>query len=209
MQSSLIRKLSHLRVNPVVKAYVIADTLLWSAWNLTTPIFAIFVVTKVIGGNIETAATGYSVYLISRVIFELLSARYLAHKSDKKKFAITVTGMLCMSSAYIGFAYSQTVFEIFLFYAMAGMGLGIATPAKNVLFASHLDKNREATEWGVTDAIEFVCMAIATMIGGIVAHWLGFTTLFLLAAIVNLVGTLPYLRFMPRGKEIELPFVGK
>jgi MFS family permease len=115
--------------------------------------------------------------------------------------------MVCMSSAYIGFAFSQTVFELFLFYAMVGMGLGIATPAKNVLFATHLDKDREATEWGITDAIEFVCMAIATLAGGLIANWLGFRTLFLLAAFINLVGTLPYLRFFPTGKNIELPFV--
>ena len=101
---------NHLRVSPIVKAYILADTLLWSAWSLTTPIFAIFVVTRISGGNIEVAATGYSIYLISRVIFELLSARYLSKKSDRAKFKITVTGMFCMSSAYMGFAFSHTVF---------------------------------------------------------------------------------------------------
>ena len=115
--------------------------------------------------------------------------------------------MFCMSSAYMGFAFSHTVFEMFLFYAMAGMGLGIATPAKSTLFATHLDKHKEATEWGVTDAIGFICMAISTMIGGMVANWFGFTTLFLVAAAVNLLGIVPYLKFMPRGKEIQLPFV--
>lgn len=201
MHRLFLREVSHFHINKVVKAYIIADTILWGAWNLFTPIFAIFVVRNINGGNIEAAASGYSVYLISRIIFELLSAHYLARRAERAKFQTTVIGLLCLSLSYIGFAFSQSIFDMFFYYIIAGFALGIATPAKSALFSIHLDKHREATEWGITDATAYICIAITTILGSIIAKHLGFRTLFLFASIVNLVATLPYLQFLPFGKK--------
>lgn len=189
---------SHFNVNPVVKAYIIADSFLWSAWNLITPIFAVFFVDNINSGSIQLAATGYSIYLISRVVFELLTGPYLAKSSDRKKFISTALGMTLLSVAYLGFSISTEIFQVYIFYAVAGMGLGIATPAKNSLFSMHLDKNKETTEWGVSDAISFVCMALATALGGFIAGEFGFVILFYVAAIVNILGIIPYIPFLAR-----------
>lgn len=203
MHDLLVRRLRHLHVNPVVKAYIIGDTLLWSAWNLSGPIFAVYMITQIKGGTIEAAATGYSIYLLGRITFELICARYLIKKSDSIKFIVTVLGMFAMSIAYIGFAYSATVASVFFFYFILGSGVGFASPAKNSLFATHLDKHKEATEWGVTDVVAFVAMATTTIIGGIISTEFGFTTLFLLAAAMNLTGTIPYLQFIPKARRIS------
>lgn len=209
MQRLLIREISTFHVNPVVKAYIIADTILWSAWNLFNPILAIFVVSQVRHGDIEAAASAYSTHLISRVIFELMCARYLINTNDRKKFQIAVIGMLLMSISYFVFAFSTSIFHIIIAYIISGMGIGIATPAKSALFATHLDKHREATEWGITDAVAFICIAVATTLGGIIAKTFGFSMLFLLAAVLNLIGTLPYVQFLPIGKKLFLPMRGE
>jgi len=104
--------------------------LLWSAWNLFTPIFAIFA-NNIPGGSVEIAASAFSTYLVVRVVFELISGRYLTNSGELRKFVITITGMLVMSSAYLGFAFSRSAANIFLFYGLMGVGLGMATPAKN------------------------------------------------------------------------------
>lgn len=182
--------------NHVIKSYIVSESLLWSAYSLIIPIFAIFVVNNIENGSIELAAMGFSTYLVTRVIFELLSGQYLGKSSDKKKFLITVTGFVCMSLAYIGFAISETIPEIFFFYAIAGLGIGIASPAKNALFSIHLDKNKESTEWGVTEASVFICMAIATTTGGLLAQRYGFDLLFYIAATVNLLAIFPYLKYI-------------
>ena len=62
---------------------------------------------------------------------------------------------------------------------VAGAGLGIASPAKNSLFSIHLDKNKEAIEMGVTDAVVLVCMALAGALGGFIAITYGFKILFI------------------------------
>ena len=186
------RNPSHFHVNKVVEAFIVSETLLWSAWNFVTPIFAIFVVNNVRGGNIQIAASSFSVYLIVRVICEIISGRYLSHRTDKDKLYLTILGMIFMSFAYIGFAFSHTILYLFFFYIVIGIGFGIASPAKYSLFTDHIDKNKSTTEWSLYDAITLLGIASATALGGFIASIYGFSFLFLLASIINFLGIIPY-----------------
>ena len=190
------RNPSHFSINPVVKTYIVSEAFLWSAWDFVMPIFGIFIVTNIAGATIQTAATGYSIYLVNRVIFEIISGRILRGSSDRKKFIITIFGMACLTIAYVGFAFSHNIIAIFAFYSLLGFGLGVASPAKNSLFSIHLDKNKEATEWSLADAVSFICMALATSLGGFIATQYGFSALFLIASIINLLGMIPYLLYL-------------
>lgn len=195
------RNPSHfIKTDPVVKAYIISESLLWSGWNFVTPIFAVFVTQEIEGGTVAIAASSISVYLISRVIFELISGKYAAKSRDRKKIYLTIAGIASISIAYIGFATVNSLAGLFIFNAIAGMGLGISSPAKNALFSIHLDKNKEAAEWGVSDASVFICMALATTLGGLIAITYGFSVLFLLAFVINLLSIIPYFLYLKRRK---------
>lgn len=184
---------SHFQINPVVKAFIVSESLVWSAWNFISPIAAIFVINNVSGGSIQSAAFGYSLYLISRVVFELLAGRFLIGASDKKKFTFTVVGLFILTISYLGFAFTSILIMLYMFYLLLGLGIGIATPAKNSLFSVHLDKNKEATEWSLNDAAILLSDAIAIIMGGFIASNFGFKPLFIIASIVNLAGIIPYL----------------
>ena len=179
--------------NTVLRAYIISEALVWSAWNSVVPLFAVYITTKTTGGNIESAGIAYSLYLLARVVFELLSGRLLLNSSDRKKFALSVIGTILMSLAYLGFVFSINIWLIFIFYTLLGSGMGIAGPAKNTLFSTHLDKNKEANEWATYDAITFLCMAIASAVGGTIVKVFGFSALFTIAAVLNLIGIVPYI----------------
>jgi MFS family permease len=194
------RSPSHFKMDPVVKVFILSEMMLWSAWNGIIPIFALFAV-SLQGGTIETAAFGYSVYLMSRVVFELVSGRMLINAGDLRKFVFSIFGISIVSIAYLGFAFSSTAASVYLYYTIAGLGLGIASPAKNSLFAMHLDAHKEAFEWSIQDALAFFCMAMAAFAGGLVAHQFGFVTLFLLAAMLNLISVLPYILYLQYKKR--------
>jgi len=194
------KKPSDFHMNPVVKAFIISEIFLWSSWNAIIPIFAIFAATKIPGGNTEIAAASFSTYLIVRVIFELISGRYLSKSTDIQKFIISIIGIILMSVGYVGFALTKNVSSLFLFYGVIGMGLGIASPAKNSLFSSHLDKDKEVTEWSVYDGFVFMGMAMSATIGGFVANRYGFTFLFYLVAITNLLSIIPYILYAEKKK---------
>ena len=190
------RNPSHFQVNPVVKAFIVSESFLWSAYNFIVPIFAIFVVNSVKGGNIQIAASAFSFFLMARVLAELIICRYLSKTNERMKFLITILGIVVISVSYLGFAFANTIVTLFLFYGVTGIGLGIASPAKNSLFSTHLDKNKEPTEWGIYDAVTFFSMALAGVLGGFIASAYGFPALFILAGIVNLIGIIPYLLYI-------------
>lgn len=197
------RNPSHfLKVNPIVKAYIVSESFIWSAWNFTTPIFAVFATQNIRHGSVEIAASSFSTYLITRVIFELLSGKITSKYSDIKKMYVTIIGAGAISFAYLGFAFAVSIPELFLYYGLAGAGLGFMTPAKSSLFSVHLDKNKEASEWSIADATSFIAMAFATALGGFIAGTYGFKVLFLLASLVNLLAIPPYLIYMYNRKPI-------
>jgi predicted MFS family arabinose efflux permease len=86
------------------------------------------------------------------------------------------------------------------------MGLGIASPAKNSLFSSHLDKDKEVTEWSIYDGFVFMGMAMAATIGGFVANRYGFTFLFYLVATTNLLSIIPYILYAKK-KNVGMPTI--
>ena len=197
------KKPSDFHMNEVVKAFIISEIFLWSSWNAIIPIFAIFAATKIPGGNTEIAAFSFSTYLVARVVFELISGRYLSKSNDAQKFAISILGIVLISLGYLGFAMTTNILSLFIFYGVVGMGLGIASPAKNCLFSSHLDKDKEITEWSMYDGFVFMGMAMAATIGGFIANRYGFTFLFYLVATTNLLSIIPYILYMKKGRATE------
>jgi MFS family permease len=193
------RNPSHFNINKVVEAFIVSETLLWSAWNFVTPIFAVFVVDHINGGNIQIAASAYSVSLISRVVFEIITGRYLNGKTDNSRLQLAIIGMVIMSVAYIGFAFSHNISLLFLFYILIGIGFGVASPAKYSLFTNHIDKEKTSTEWSLYDAINLIGIASATALGGFIASLYGFSFLFILASIVNILAIVPYLAISKKG----------
>lgn len=195
---------THFQINPIVKAFIISESFLWAAWNFVTPIFAIFATKNIVGGEIQIAASAYSVHLIVRVVVELITSRVVTKGSDRKLLMYAISGIAITSVAYIGFAMASTLVHLFVFYAIAGIGFGISSPAKGTLFAEHLDKEKATVEWGLSDATVFIAIALAAALGGFVAEAYGFRLLFILSAIVNTVATIPYGLFIWQKKRGNL-----
>lgn len=196
---------SHFHVNSIVKAFIASETFLWSARNLIIPIFAVFAAEDVTGGSIELAASAFSIFLIVRVVFELITGKLVSEKSEITLMKVTIAGMIFLSLSYIGLAFSENIWMVFLFFGgFSGIGLGIASPAKNALFSVHLDKKKETMEWGVRDSLVFGSMAASAALGGFIAGEYGFSILFILASIINIVGIVPYVFTLKnQGKEAD------
>jgi len=187
---------SHFQVNQVVRAYIISESFVWAAWNFVIPILAVFVVDHVKGGSVQTAASAYSIYLITRVVFELISGKVLIKTNDRKKYILAVIGIVILSFSYLFFSISHSVSTLLIGYMIAGVGLGLSSPAKNALFSIHIEKNKEATDWSISDAVTFGCMALAATLGGFFETLYGFSVLFIIASVINLFGAIPFILFI-------------
>jgi MFS family permease len=183
---------SDFHMNAAVKAFIMSESFLWPAWNFMAPIMAIFAANSLPGGSIETAGFAYSIHLVVRVVFELISGKFLAGSHTRKKIYVIITGISIVSVAYLNLAFSTTISHFYLSMGIAGMGFGLISPAKNSMFSTHLDKDRESVEWGITDATVFISIALAASLGGLIASKYGFHVLFSLAAWVNTLAAFPY-----------------
>lgn len=199
-ESFLGRKPSHFSINPVVKSYIISETFLWSSINFISPIFAVFAANQVKGGGVELAATSYSAYLIIRVVFELMAGKFLTKRFHKKPIYIVCLGIALVSISFLGLSLTDTVVGVYLMFSLKGIGIGIASPMKNTLFSSHIDKGKAPMEWGLQDAAVLLGMAAAAALGGFVAQKYGFSIVFIVAAILSAISIVPYLRYFNNNK---------
>lgn len=191
----IARRPSHFQVNPLVKIFILSEMFLWSAWNFTMPIFAIFASNDIKGGNVKIAASAYSIYLLVRIIAELLAGKKLLNKTDTQKVLSTLLGILIIAISYFGFASVTNIIPLFICFGLTGLGMGISAPAKLSLFSDHLDKGKEPLEWSFYDAVTFTGMALSAALGGFIASEYGFRFLFILSAVVNLLAIIPYFAY--------------
>jgi len=190
------RRLSHFRVSPFVKTFIIAETFLWASWNFIFPVLAIFIANKIGGGSVEVAGIAASIYYVGRIIFELIGGNLVGGLSERRKVLVIIGSILIIGGAFIGFSFTRTVFWVYFSSGLFGAGLGFSAPARLALFSVHLDKDKEAMEWSVTDAVVLVGMALSAALGGFIAEIYGFNVLFQTAAIVMWLSALPYAIFL-------------
>lgn len=181
-----------MKINLTVLAYIVSEFFFWSGWSLIVPIFSVFVIKEIPGSSLQIATSAYTVHLLVRVVFELLSGNLFAKKTDIFKFGITILGMYITSGAYMLFAIFNNQTWIHIAYAIAGIGVGIATPVKGSLFSTNLDKGKETLQWSIYDTVTLLGMAMAASAGSFLVLRYGFRVVFLVAAILNFLGTAPY-----------------
>lgn len=196
------------KMNPIVVAFIFSEAFFWSAWNFVSHIIAVFVVSTLPGGNVRTAAFGFTLYLLVRVISELVVSNYVKFPSDRKRMITDVTGMILLTCSYLMIAFFPTLVTFYVFFIVAGMSFAISSPAKLSMFSLNLGRAEASRTWGIYHAVTFTGMGIATALGGVIAEEFGFKTLFIISSIINLIGIVPYWRYNNKHKDHK-HFVGE
>src|SRR5215203_4767791 len=61
------------KLNPLIRAFIISDAMLYSSLNIVNVLFVVYVTTMVVGGTVQSATAALAVGLVARVTVELLS----------------------------------------------------------------------------------------------------------------------------------------
>lgn len=178
--------------NFIVQGVIISDFVYWISWNFLAPLFSVFVVSEITGGNLQIVTSSFSLNLIVRMIAVMGAGKFFNHRSEKIRLFAVIFGNLLMSLSYIILAYIDSISAIYLFYALAGLGMGIADPLKLTIFVQNVDKNVECEESGLWQSSSLLGSAIASFIGGLIVQFWGFRVLFSFAALVNMISLIPY-----------------
>lgn len=169
-------------MNPTVKKLIAIESVFLFGFGLFSPIYAIFV--ERIGGNILDVGIAYFIFLICMATLELPMGR-LADKYGRKPFL--VTAYLLVASVFISYIFITKVYHLFILQFLYGVALAVGDPAWDAWFSRSLDKSKESFEWGLFHMSTGYAEAISALIGGAIAYFIGFKTLFFLSACFALI----------------------
>jgi MFS family permease len=190
-----------IKVNKIVKYLILADIAFWSGWGLITPIFAIFVVNKIDGGNALVVGIATAVYWIMRSLlvfpFGVVVDKY---KGERDDYFFVVSGNLIVSLTLFGYIFASLPWHIYLFQGFCGLGMAMSLAGWRAIFTKNIDKGKEATEWSLDDTMLSMGTAAAGVLAGWMVYKFGYEQTFLAAGILGLLSVVVLLSLR---KEIE------
>ena len=97
--------------------------------------------------------------------------------------------MLIVITPFI-WAFSTSIYHIFLAQLIYGLGAGLAAPAWMNLFVNHLSKKRPGFEWSVYSTILGLGTGTSAYLGALLVDTIGFKYVFLIMGICAILGML-------------------
>jgi len=167
------------KVNKVIKVLILSDFYLIMGDGLVAPIFAIFLTNQILGGDIKVAGYAAAIYLIVKSLVVIPFGKYLdKNHGEKDDLWFIVIGNTLGAIAVFGYIFSSQPWHIYLLQVIYAVGMGMNVPAYSAMFTRHIDKGKEAFDWSVRSCLIGLGAGVAGALGGIVASYFGFKTLF-------------------------------
>lgn len=177
-------------MNNLIKVLTYSDLLIISGWGLVSPIFAVFLSTKIKGGNLELVGLASAVFLIVKSFLQLPVARFIDRvKGELDDMAVMAIGTCIISIVPFFYIGVETAAQVLLLQAFYGFGYALVTPGWYAIFSRHIDRHQEAEEWGIYNSMISLGAALSGALGGFVAEKFGFRMLFLTVGIICIMGT--------------------
>jgi len=98
-------------------------------------------------------------------------------------------GSFLISATPFLFIFADTNIQIILLQILHGLGSAMASPGWLAIFTRHVDRSREAEEWGFYSSFVGLGGALTGALGGFMADAFGFRMLFLIVGLICTFGT--------------------
>ena len=182
---------AELKVNRVIRYFVLADLLLWGGWGLITPIFALFVVGHIAGATVLTVGVASALYWITKALFQIPVSLYLDRK-DKDTFDLylLIIGLMLAGFVAMAFPLAHSTGVLYLLMISQAVAYGLYTPSWSAVFSRHLDKNHYAFDWSLDSTTIGLASGAAALLGGAIATIFGFDMVFVLTGCLSLASGL-------------------
>lgn len=172
-------------INRVVKFLIYSDFLLSSGFGLVSPIFAIFLVNRIQGGDVKVAGIAAATYWITKSLLQIPIGRYLdKNHGEKDDFYFMIIGVIASSSVPIGYIFSSLPWHIYLLQAVFAFGMAMNVPSWSAIFTRHIDKGKEAFEWSTESTLYGIGAGITGALGGFLASKFGFNAVFIGVSVI-------------------------
>lgn len=177
-------------INKVVKILILSDVLMMGGFGLLSPIFAVYVTDTIKGGTVEVVGIASTIYLLVKSIGQLFAAEIIDRiKGELDDFWSMFIGSLVMCGLYIAYLFIKTPAHLYIVQFFLGLSTAFTFPSWMAIYTRHVDKQHEGKEWGMYYTLTDLASAGTAAVGGAIAYSLGFKPLFLIVAVVGLMGS--------------------
>lgn len=188
---NIARSLRNLQINVVIKILILSDFVIWSAANLVSPIFAIFIAENIPGGSLEVVGIATMIFLISKSLFEVPVGIFIDRsKSEKDDLYTAIFGTILSAVVFFLYPEVSSVWQLYVLQGLAGVAGACAYPGWYSMFTKHIDKSKEAFEWSLYDVLLGVGMAVTAALGAFMVESYGFNLVFYVIGFATLLGAL-------------------
>lgn len=178
-----------MKLNKIIKYLVLSDLVFYSGWGLISPIFAVFILDLIKGGDTFVVGLAAGINLIVRSLLRVPFGMY-ADKGQKISFHLMTWGLFISALIPLGYLISTTPSHIYLLQGLLGASLAMSTAGWTCLFARHMDKHKESTEWGIDAVAVGLGPGIAGILGGAAVTYFSFSSVFIAVTLIGLLGVL-------------------
>lgn len=161
-------------MNKSLKILLLVNSIFVLAGNLLGPLYAVFI--EGLGGSIAVVSGTWSVMLLTTTLVNFVLIRYGDRVKEHEYFLIM--GFLFRAIAWIGFIYAHSLTTIILLQIVIGLGEAVGSTGFDAIMAEHLDRSSHIRDYAVWKTISNLLASVATLIGGFIVTWYGFTPMF-------------------------------
>ena len=178
-------------INKVIKTLIFSDVLLLTGFGFIAPIFAIFIIQRIQGGNVEVAGFAMAIYWFTRSVIQIPFGKYLdKNHGEKDDLLFIIVGFSLLSLVAFAYIFCSFPWHIYVLNAVYGLGIAMNVAGWGAIFTRHIDKGKEAYEWSMRSTLIGIGAGVSGALGGVIATEFGFAVLFIAVGIFALVGAL-------------------
>lgn len=176
-------------INKSLKVLFTLNSIFVFGGSLFGPLFAIYV--QGFDNKVVTVSLSWATFMIASTFFMYFVSKY-GDKVKEKEYLLA-GGFIVRSIAWLGYLFVSNMTGLIVIQLLLGLGEALGTPAWNAIFARHLDGQREIMDYSNWNIINNLLVALATILGGVLVTYFGFSVLFVamsMLALVSFVGVL-------------------
>jgi len=178
-------------INPVIRFMILSDVVLLGAAQLFSPIFALFIVDRVDGANAAVVGTAVAVGLATKSLMQIPFATMLDRiRGERDDFDILFLGTFIAAFIPALYLVVDRPIELYGVQFLWGLACAAIYPSYMGIFTRHIDRHREATEWGIKFTLTDLAAALAAAIGGAIAVTAGYEAVIAIFVGAGIVGAL-------------------
>jgi MFS family permease len=172
--------------NPALRVLLIGDAITLTAAAMLTPIYAIYV--EEIGGSLFDAGLTAAALAFGAGLMAIIGGRFTDTVKNKK--LLVVGGYFVIGLGFLAMTQVQNVLGLALIQLIVGLARPVYETAFDALYSIHLDKTKEAQEWGIWEGVSYFAAGIGAILGSLFVLQFSSQALFALMAGMCFIGAL-------------------